>query len=260
MEVLTRKKIELNVKELEERVKNMYSEVARFPENTFHFEMGRDLALRLGYPAEKLNQIPKEAIESFAGVGYYFDLLQLQKGETVVDLGSGSGMDMFYAARQVGSAGKVVGVDMTAEQLMKSSELSSQYDFNNVFIQEGHIEHLPLVSEMADAVISNGVINLSAQKENVFKEIARVLKKGGRMAISDIVTSSSLPDNISCNATLWAACIGGAMQKDEYFRLIEKAGLTIVFVKENPYEFISKSAKNASEKYGIKSLSILAVK
>lgn len=246
--------------DLEIRVKKMYKKVALNPKDTYHFEMGRLLAEKLGYPINELDRIPEKAIDSFAGVGYYFDLAQLKKGEFVVDLGSGSGMDVFYAAQAVGSSGEVTGVDMTREQLDKSSSLSQADNFDQVIFRESYIEQIPIRSNCMDAVISNGVINLSSDKQQVFNEASRVLKKGGRLVISDIVTSVKLPENISCNATLWAACIGGAMQINEYEDLIENAGFEIVEIKENPYAFISKSAKGASIDYGIKSISLLAIK
>ena len=259
MKTLLESKNQVNRQELESKVKKMYREVALHPEVTYHFEMGRVLAERLGYPADILDQIPTEAIDSFAGVGYYFDLLDLKSGEKVLDLGSGSGMDVFFAKIQVGS-GSVVGVDMTAEQLEKSAKLRDRHQFKQVFFRHGYIERLSIAANTMDAVISNGVINLSSNKEEVFKEAARVLKPGGRLAISDIVTTVDLPDSISCNATLWAACIGGAMQQNDYYAMIQNAGMNIVEIKENPYRFISKSAQGASKKYGIKSVSILALK
>jgi len=250
----------VNQIDLEKKVKDMYKKVALHPEIEYHFEMGRNLSERLGYPSSVLNQIPKQAIDSFAGVGFYFDFAQLKKGETVVDLGSGSGMDVFYAALEVGKEGEVIGIDMTKEQLDKSKNLRDEANFDQVIFRNSYIEEIPIVSNSIDAVISNGVINLSSEKEKVFHEVARVLKTGGRLILSDIVTSVKLPENISCNATLWAACIGGAMQIDEYKELIENEGLEIVKVKDNPYAFISNSAKGATEDYGIKSVSILAIK
>ena len=259
MTAITKTKTQVDQQELESRVKKMYKDVAEHPEVTYHFEMGRSLAERLGYPGEMLDQIPAEAIDSFAGVGYYFDLADLQPGERVLDLGSGSGMDVFFAARQV-TDGHVIGIDMTNEQLEKSTYLREHYGFNQVFFRKSYIEDLPIVSETIDAVISNGVINLSSKKGKVFLEAARILKPGGRLAIADIVTEQRLPESISCNASLWAACIGGAAQKDEYYQLIEDAGLKIVKVKSNPYEFLSKGAKGATRDYGIESISLLAVK
>ena len=250
----------VNREELELKVKKMYREVALHPEVTYHFEMGRALAERLGYPSQILDNVPSAAIDSFAGVGYYFDLAQLQEGENVVDLGSGSGMDVFFAALQVGDRGEVIGIDMTTEQLNKAEGLRKQYNFKQVVFRNSYIESIPVVSGSIDAVISNGVINLSSEKEKVLQEAARVLKTGGRLTLSDIATTVKLPDNISCNATLWAACIGGAMQIDEYYALIEGTGMKVVKVKENPYQFLSNSAKGATKDYGIKSISLLAIK
>lgn len=251
---------QVNSHELELKVKDMYKKVALNPEEKYHFEMGRGLAEHLGYPTAELDNIPAKAIESFAGVGYYFDLAKLKKGEKVVDLGSGSGMDVFYAANQVGKSGEIFGIDMTKEQLEKSIFLKKEFGFSQVNFLESYIEELPILSESMDAVISNGVINLSSEKNKVFQETARVLKPGGRLVLSDIVSTKKLPETISCNATLWAACIGGAMQVDEYLDLIEANRLEIVGYKDNPYAFISNGAKGATDDYGIKSISVVAIK
>jgi ubiquinone/menaquinone biosynthesis C-methylase UbiE len=247
--------------ELQAKVKDMYRAVALSPHGEFHFEMGRALAERLGYAPADLDRIPPEAIESFAGVGYYFDLADLRPGEGVVDLGSGSGMDTFVAALKVGPAGQVVGVDMTDEQRAKAGRLRDGSGIDTIRYVKGYIEALPLPAGGFDAVISNGVINLSADKPAVFREAARVLRPGGRLAISDIVTERPLPDGVVCNATLWAACIGGAMQQDDYRRGIEDAGFTIRLVRDNAaYRFLSENARGASRKYGVKSVSLLAVR
>ncbi|MEO5601041.1 MAG: methyltransferase domain-containing protein [Cyclobacteriaceae bacterium] len=260
METIIEIKKQVDRQELEQKVKHMYREVALHPEVTYHFKMGRFLAERLGYPVSILDKIPSASIDSFAGVGYFFDLANLMKGEKVVDLGSGSGMDVFFAALQVGTSGEVTGIDMTDEQLAKANGLKEKFEFNQVAFRQSYIEDVPIESNSTDAVISNGVINLSGEKEKVFREAARILKKGGRLVISDIVTGIKLPDNISCNATLWAACIGGAMQKDEYHALIERAGMKVMEVKTNPYEFLSNSAKGATKDFLIESISLLAVK
>ena len=260
MNTLTEKPKKVDIKDLEQKVKAMYRDVALHPEVEYHFEMGRALAERLGYPAEMLDKLPAQAIDSFAGVGHYFDLAAIKEGESVVDLGSGSGMDVFYAALKAGKTGEVIGIDMTDEQLAKSIKLAGEANINQVSFHNSYIETLPIVNASIDVVISNGVINLSSNKASVFQEIARVLKPGGRMVIADIVTTTKLPENISCNATLWAACIGGAMQKAEYAELIELAGMSIHTIKDNPYEFISSSAKGATSDYGIKSISILATR
>jgi len=248
-------------KELESKVKAMYRSVAEDPHGEFHFEMGRAMAERLGYAAADLDRIPAEAIDSFAGVGYYFHLADAKPGETVVDLGSGSGMDTFIAALKVGPRGKVIGVDMTDEQRAKAERLRDRDGFLNVTYVKGYIEQAPLPDGLADLVISNGVINLATDKSKVFGEAARLLKSGGRFAISDIVTEVQLPESIVCNSTLWAACIGGAAQQSNYQQMIEAAGLRLVKVEDNPqYQFISDNAKGASKKFGVKSISLLAVK
>jgi ubiquinone/menaquinone biosynthesis C-methylase UbiE len=248
-------------KELEAKVKAMYKSVAEDPKGDFHFEMGRVMAERLGYAPADLDRIPAEAIESFAGVGYYFHLAEAKAGETIVDLGSGSGMDTFIAALKVGPRGKVIGVDMTDEQRAKAERLRDRDGFLNVTYVKGYIEEAPLPDGVADVVISNGVINLATDKSKVFAEAARLLKSGGRFAISDIVTEVQLPETIVCNSTLWAACIGGAAQQDNYRRMIEAAGLRLTTVQDNPqYQFISDNAKGASKKFGVKSVSLLALK
>jgi ubiquinone/menaquinone biosynthesis C-methylase UbiE len=253
--------VALDTKDLEAKVKAMYRRVAEDPHGEFHFEMGRALAERLGYPPVDLNHVPPEAIESFAGVGYCFDLAGLREGETVVDLGSGSGMDTFVAAFKVRSGGRVIGVDMTDEQKEKAEWLRHRGGFHNVAYLKGYIDSVPLPDAVADVVISNGVINLAPDKAAVFREAARLLKPGGRLAIADIVTELPLPDSVVCNATLWAACIGGALQQQAYRGAIEAAGLRVTAVRDNPaYRFISANAKGAQQKWGVKSNSFLAVR
>jgi SAM-dependent methyltransferase len=260
-ETIMTSQVAFDPKELESKVKAMYRSVAENPHGEFHFEMGRAMAERLGYAPADLDRIPQEAIESFAGVGYYFHLADLEPGETVLDLGSGSGMDTFIAALKVGPSGKVIGVDMTDEQRAKAERLRDRDGFKNVSYLKGYIENVPLPAASVDAIISNGVINLATDKSAVFSEAARLLKSGGRLAISDIVTEAQLPETIVCNSTLWAACIGGAAQQDNYRRLIEAAGLKVVKVEENPsYQFISDNARGASKKFGVKSVSLLATK
>lgn len=251
----------IDVTELEEKVKKMYRDVALTPKGKYHFEMGRALAEKLGYDKKILDQIPEESIESFAGVGYYFDLANLKPGEKVLDLGSGSGMDVFFAALQVGESGHVSGVDMTDEQLEKSEQLRKKLNIAHISFHKGYIEKLPFADASFDVVISNGVINLCPDKEKVFSEIARVLKPKGRMVLADIVTEKQLPERVVCNSTLWAACIGGASQQEMFKSLIEHAGLTVRQMKSNDtYGFISESAKDASVDYGVKSISLIAEK
>lgn len=249
----------VDVGELRGKVQDMYRRVAEEPRGAYHFEMGRALAERLGYASEELDRIPPRAIESFAGVGYYFDLAELREGERVLDLGSGSGMDTFLAALEVGDAGRVIGVDMTDAQLEKAESLREGAGFRNVTFRKGYLEALPVEDASVDCVVSNGVINLCPDKAQVFREIRRVLRPGGRVALADIVTEIQLPEKVTCDSTLWAACIGGAAQQDRYREAMEQAGLRVVRVRENPqYGFLTRSAQGASRDYGVKSVSVLA--
>jgi arsenite methyltransferase len=251
----------VDVEELRDKVKVMYRAVADAPQGEFHFEMGRILAQRLGYPADELDAVPPEAIESFAGVGYHLGLAAIANGERVVDLGSGAGMDAFLAAQHAGPDGDVVGIDMTDEQLAKARRLAERDGFTRVRFEKGYIEEAPVADESVDVLISNGVINLCDDKTAVFREIARMLKPGGRMAISDIVTERRLTEAIVCDVNLWASCIGGAMQENDYRRAIAEVGLELLRVQDNPqYHFISDSAQGATETFGVKSVSVLATK
>jgi SAM-dependent methyltransferase len=249
---------QLDTGELEQRVKRMYEEVALEPEREFHFETGRALAERLGYPAADLDRIPAGAIESF-GVGYFLHLAAIESEETVLDLGSGSGMDSFLAALAAGPSGRVIGVDMTDKQLAKAERLAREAGFANVEFRQGYIERPPVEDATIDCVISNGVINLSPDKPAVFAAAARALRAGGRLALADIVSAKQLPEGVTCDASLWAACIGGAMQSDDYRGAIEAAGFEVETWRENSaYRFVSERADNATQKYGVTSISLLA--
>ena len=249
----------LNVDRLERAVKSVYRDVAEAPNEEYHFEMGRELAERLGYPASDLDRIPVRALESFAGVGYHFDLAGLQEGDDVLDLGSGSGTDVFVAALHVGDSGSVTGMDMTDQQLAKARRLRDEAGMDNVSFERGYIEDLPFEDGTFDVVISNGVINLSPDKQQVFEEANRVLTSGGRLAVSDIISEKVMPESIKNNEDLWAACIGGAEQVDRYTDLIEEARFEVRDVRDNTeYEFISEQAANACQKYGVKSISLSA--
>jgi len=251
----------VDVQDLELRVKEVYRHVALKPEETYHFEMGRALAERLGYPSELLDRIPAPAIDSFAGVGYYLDLAEAAPGEQVLDLGSGSGMDSFALGALVGETGSVTGVDMTDEQLAKANRLREAGNVGNVTFVRGYIQDPLIPAASIDLVVSNGVINLAPDKAAVFRAAARALRPGGRLALADIVSERQLTEAITCNAELWASCIGGATQIDDYLAAIEAAGLRVTHVRDNEqYQFLSESAQGATKTYGIKSISLLAVK
>lgn len=247
----------VDVADLTSQVVQMYTDVAERPQGDYHFELGRDLAERLGYEPGVLDQIPTQAIESFAGVGNPFQLAGLVPGERVLDLGSGSGMDVFAAAVQVGPHGQVTGRDFTGPQLRKAERLRDASGFAQVAFSEGRIEELPFADESFDLVISNGVVNLSAEKRRVFAEAARVLRPGGRLVVTDIVAGAHLPESVVCNADLWAACIGGAAQEDDYQDMITDAGFTLVAGRRNDYDFVSDSAVGATSTFDVKSVTLL---
>jgi SAM-dependent methyltransferase len=169
-------------------------------------------------------------------------------------------MDAFVAALSVGPSGRVIGVDMTQAQLDKARRLAAEHGLG-VRFERAYIEETGLAGGLADAVISNGVINLAPDKVRVFEEAARLLRPGGRLAIADIVTEKPLPESVVCNATLWAACIGGARQEEAYRADIEQAGLRVERWEQNPaYRFITDRAAGAAAKFGVKSVSIHARK
>jgi SAM-dependent methyltransferase len=232
--------------------------VARGEEAALHFEVGRGVAEHLGYPSELLDAIPAEALASFAGVGHHLDLAALQPGEAVLDLGSGSGTDVFCAAVLVGDSGRVVGVDITDEQLDKARRLSDREGFSQVELVEARIEELPFDDASFDAVLSNGVINLSLLKRRVFAEAARVLRPGGRLALADIVSGRALKERARRNVELWAACIAGAIPGSNYLEAIEAQGLQVNELRKNDYHFLSERALDACATYEVESISLLA--
>ena len=243
---------------LEAQVQDMYRQVARGEDAQLHFAVGRGLALRVGYPSELLDAIPEEALASFAGVGYHLDLAKLSPGEHVLDLGSGSGTDVFCAGVQVGPTGRVVGVDFTDEQIEKAARLRDRDGFEQVEFAEASIDALPFEDTTFDVVISNGVINLSPIKHKVFAEAARVLRPGGRLALADIVSGKALRERTRRNVELWAACIAGAIPRKNYVEALEGAGFRIDDLRVNDYEFISDRALDACSTYGVESISLAA--
>jgi SAM-dependent methyltransferase len=191
----------------------------------------------IGYSEEDLKAAP-EGANLGLGCGNPIALASLGEGETVLDLGSGAGFDCFLAARAVGPSGRVIGVDMTPEMLEKARENARKGNYRNVEFRLGEIENLPAADNSVDAVISNCVINLSTAKEKVFAEAYRVLKPGGRAMISDLVLSRDLPADVAGSLAAYAGCIAGALRKDEYLRLMEKAGFREVrVVQENRYDY-----------------------
>jgi SAM-dependent methyltransferase len=190
---------------LREEVKSKYREVATNPHGKFHFHTGRRLAQRLEYDMSVVDAMPDSAVESFAGVANPFSLRPLERGERVVDAGSGAGFDCFIAAHQVGPGGRVVGIDMLADMLARSRAAAGQMGLGNVEFREGLIEDMPVEDGWADVVMSNGVINLCADKRRAFEEIWRVLRPGGWLQFADIANGKPVPESALRNIDLWTA-------------------------------------------------------
>ncbi|HEX5097603.1 MAG TPA: methyltransferase domain-containing protein [Acidimicrobiia bacterium] len=189
--------------QLRAQVRQKYREVATDPHRTYHFHTGRPLAARLGYDTVAVDALPDRAVESFAGVGNPFSLRHLEPGERVVDVGSGAGFDSFIAAGQVGPSGVVVGVDMTTEMLEKSTVTTRELGLGHVEFRAGYAEQLPVEDAWADVVVSNGVINLCADKRAVFAEIHRVLRPGGWLQFADIANGRPVPPEALRDIDLW---------------------------------------------------------
>ena len=192
-------------------------------------------AKKIGYSVKELGKIPKEAVMGL-GCGNPTALADLKEGEVAMDLGSGGGVDVFLAANKVGPNGHVIGVDMTEDMVNKANEIAKKNGYKNVEFRLGEIENLPVEGNSVDVIISNCVINLSPDKLKTYQEAYRVLKPGGRILISDLVTEGELPEEIKKNFDAWAECIGGALEKREYLGTIRKAGFRDVsIISQNTY-------------------------
>jgi SAM-dependent methyltransferase len=188
---------------LREEIKNKYRAVASNPSGEYHFHTGRVAAKRLGYDSALVDAMPDAAVESFAGVANPFSLRSLEQGESVVDAGCGAGFDSFIAAHQIGPRGRVVGVDMLPEMLEKSRKTAELMGLKNLEFREGLLEEIPVEDGWADVVISNGAINLCADKKRVFSEIWRVLRPGGRLQFGDIASGQPIPESALRDIDLW---------------------------------------------------------
>jgi arsenite methyltransferase len=195
--------LNLDLDVLRGAIRHEYEQVATCPTRGFHFHTGRPLAERLGYPAADIAGVPAGSLESFAGVGNPYVFGRMRLGETVLDVGSGAGLDSLIAARQVGPTGRVIGVDMTDAMLDKARAGARAAGLDNVEFRKGVAEELPLGDTSVDVVISNGVLNLCPDKEVVYREIFRVLEPGGRFQIADIVVEKEVPREAKENIELW---------------------------------------------------------
>ena len=234
--------------EIRGNVRRRYGQIAR--EGSFgcgcspgccgESEKGAPVSTAFGYSAEDLGAVP-EGSDLGLGCGNPVALASLEEGETVLDLGSGAGFDCFLASQRVGPSGRVIGVDMTHEMLEKARENANKGGYSNVEFRLGEIEHLPVADNSVDLVISNCVINLSTDKPQVFREIFRVLRPGGRIMIADIVLTEPLPPLLKESALMYTSCVAGALLREEYLDDIEKAGfseITIISESIFPLEHI----------------------
>jgi len=195
--------IDVDTKTLRKAIQDEYKEVAEHPDKGFHFHTGRRLTKIVGYKEEWLTGVSELSIESFAGTGNPFAMGELAAGEKVVDVGSGGGIDSLIAARMVGATGKVVGIDMTPAMLEKARTAAAQSGIDNVEFREAYMEELPVPDGWADVVISNGVLNLTPDKQKVLSEMFRVLRPGGRLQIGDILVSREVPEGAKKKVDLW---------------------------------------------------------
>lgn len=193
----------LSPEKLRAEIKKEYANVAHEPERGYHFHTGREAASRLGYDEALYSHVPEANLESFAGMGNPFILGPINRGETVIDVGCGSGFDVLIASAMVGDEGRVIGIEMTEEMLAKAREGASTIDAANVDFREGLAEDLPLPDEMADVVISNGVLNLTLDKTATLREWARVLRPGGRLHLADILIAREVPESALDDISLW---------------------------------------------------------
>lgn len=220
----------MNEREIKEQVKQNYGRIAQ-ESGSHNISSGcgcntkslSELSLLMGYNEKELKNIPKESNMGL-GCGNPTALASLKKGETVLDLGSGGGIDAFLAAQKVGETGYVIGVDMTKEMIQKAKTTAKKNCYNNVDFRLGEIENLPIEDNSIDVIISNCVINLSPNKKKVFQEAYRVLKPNGRILISDIVTEGNIPEQLQKNISAWVGCVSGALEKSQYLSMIKKSG------------------------------------
>ena len=240
-----------------EAVQRMYTEVAVAPGREFHFPTGRKACEFVGYPVEDLELLPPSAVESFAGVGYPFAARVIRHGDIVMDIGSGSGTDTLIAARLVGPAGRVIGLDMTDAMLEKLRANIALAGVANVEAIAGNAESIPLPDASVDVVTTNGVINLVPDKSRAIREIARVLRPGGRLQMADIVVQSLPSEACRSHPELWAECIVGATTEESYLTGFEVAGMQSLQVLSRIDYFAGSSSpetRNVAGSFGARSI------
>ena len=239
---------------IKDSVKERYGEIARSSENEaggcsccgdvidpFDLIQPQSQSTMMGYSAEEIGNVPANAVMGL-GCGNPQAIAALRPGEVVLDLGSGAGFDSFLAARQVGESGKVIGIDMTPDMIKRAQENAAKGAFENVEFRLGEIEDMPVDDNSIDVILSNCVINLSPDKAAVYKEAYRVLKTGGRLAISDMVASGEIPQEIKNDMDLYSSCVAGALKVDELDQILNEAGFKNILItpKDESREFINK--------------------
>lgn len=235
----------MNNEQIQKNVKSGYAGIVKrntkksFLPNFFQCcdpkEIAADIGKKIGYSEEELKNVPEDANLGI-GCGNPTALASIKKGETILDLGSGAGFDCFLASRETGETGKVIGVDITPEMVAQAKKNAKKGNYKNVEFKVGEIENLPIADNTIDLIISNCVINLSNQKEQVFKEAFRVAKPNGRMMISDIILLNDLPDYVKNSVEGHIACLAGAVKKEDYINAISKAGFTGINIdKQAPF-------------------------
>jgi len=210
--------------EIEEAVKLKYNEVASDPYGIFNFPVGKAFALKVGYPKDTLDNLPESMVESFAGANNPHPFVNLKEGEVVLDLGCGAGLDLYFYAKAVGITGKVYGLDISEEMIKKATLNMENLGIKNVKVMQGHSDNIPLDDNSIDVIASNGIYNLSPDKEKVMREVMRILKPGGRTVLCEIVLREALPDEIRRNINDWFRCIGGALPEKDFLVSLEKVG------------------------------------
>jgi arsenite methyltransferase len=243
-------------------VSDMYTDVAEHPGKTFHFPTGRLACLFVGYPAAQLDLVPATAVESFAGVGYPFAAGAIRKGDIVLDIGSGAGTDTLISSVLTGPEGRVYGLDMTQAMLEKLRRNVAAMDAANVEAIEGNAEEIPLGDAAVEVVTSNGVLNLVPDKPRAFAEIARVLKPGGRLQISDIALAKPVSEKARADPKLWAECVVGAVLEDHYVELLRAAGLEVEVIGRLDYfsGSVSADTRRAAQGFGAHTIVLRGVK
>jgi arsenite methyltransferase len=213
------------------------------------------------YPEELLTELPEDVTSFTLGCGDPITLAGLKPGETVLDLGSGGGLDCFLAARKVGETGHVIGVDMTPEMIERARASAERLKLNNVEFRQGLLEELPLDANTVDVAISNCVINLAPDKRKVFREVFRVLKQGAKLSVSDIVTDGPLPESIKKSLSAWAGCIAGALEIEEYRAAMESAGFTDISITPSYFDdaTIDEAVRDMGEQVDLKFISREAI-